>query len=131
MNYATVSVANDGYTDCLKRELDDLADAEAERDAAIYGMVHAMADTAQSNPAEQARLIDEAEINLYALRIRLHGESMGFERAICELLHMCSRRDDPEALKVAADAIRSAIDSEIRRDAGVYGMAAERVALGE
>lgn len=90
-----------------------------------------MIGRAASDPAYCARLVNDAEIDLHELRVRLHGESMTFERAVFDLMHMCARKDDPEALAIAAETIRAEVELAIERDAAVYGMAATTVALGE
>ena len=90
-----------------------------------------MVGRAASDPAYCTRLVKDAEIPLHQLRVRLHGESMTFERAVFDLMHMCARKDDPEAIAVAAETIRAEVERAIERDAAVYGMAAETVSLGE
>jgi len=115
----------------VKRRLDDRDAAEAAREQRIVAQVDLMAGRAHDDPAYCARLVNDAEINLHDLRVRLHGESMTWERAVFDLMHMCARRDDPEALAIAAETIRAEVERAIERDAAVYGMAAETVSLGE
>lgn len=109
-------------------QLDDWTD---NREALIVGTVHNIADICMSDPAECDRIVRQADVPLYDIRVTLHGEAMTWQRAVLDVLHMASRLDDPQAIKAAADALRAKIDTAIRRDAGVYGLAAEEVALGE
>ena len=117
--------------DRLKRQQDDREAADAALEQRIAAEVVRMVGRAASDPAYCARIVTDAEIPLHELRVRLHGESMTFERAVFDLLHMCARRDDPEALAIAAETIRAEVERAIERDAAVYGMAAETVSLGE
>lgn len=131
MNYAALQSAVDYRADRLKRRLDDREAADAALEQRISREVVRMVGRAASDPAYCARIVNEAEIPLHELRVRLHGESMGFERAVFDVLHMAARRDDPEALAIAAETIRAEVERAIERDAAVYGMAAETVSLGE
>ncbi len=131
MNYAATQAAADRYTDRLKRRQDDRDAADAALEDRISREVVRIVGRVASDPAYCARIVSEAEIPLHELRVRLHGESMSFERAVFDLLHMAARRDDPEALAIAAETIRAEVERAIERDAAVYGMAATTVALGE
>lgn len=117
--------------DRLKRQQDDREAADAALEDRISREVVRMVGRAASDPAYCARLVKDAEIPLHDLRVRLHGESMTFERAVFDLLHMCARRDDPEALAVAAETIRAEVERAIERDESVYGIAAQTVAMDE
>lgn len=121
----------DRFWDATKCWQDDRDAAEAEREQRIAAEVDCMVGRASSDPAYAARIVDDAQILLHELRVRLHGESMTWERAVFELLHMAARRDDPEAIAVAAEALRTELREAIRSDAAVYGIAAETVALGD
>ena len=123
--------AIDYRADRLKRRQDDRDAAEAAREQRVVAHVDLMAGHAHDDPAYCARLVDDAEIALRDLRVRLHGESMTWQRAVLDVLHMGARRDDPEAIAVACEALRTELREAIRSDAGVYGMAATAVALGE
>ena len=131
MNYAALQSAVDYRADRLKRRQDDRDAADAELEQRISREVVRMVGRAASDPAYCTRLVNDAEIPLHDLRVRLHGESMTWERAVFDLMHMCARRDDPEALAIAAETIRAEVERAIERDAAVYGMAAETVSLGE
>jgi len=131
MNYAATQSAGDYSFDRLKRQQDDRDADEATREARIADEVERMAGRASDDPAYCARIVNDAEIALHELRVRLHGESMSWERAVMDLLHMAARRDDPEAIAVAAETLRAEVGQAIRSDAAVYGMAATTVALGE
>lgn len=117
--------------DRLKRQQDDREAADAALEQRIAAEVVRMVGRAASDPAYCARLVSDAEINLHDLRVRLHGESMTFERAVFDLMHMCARKDDPEALAVAAETIRAEVERAIERDESVYGIAAQTVAMDE
>lgn len=117
--------------DRLKRQQDDRDAADAELEQRIAREVTRMVGRAASDPAYCTRLVNDAEIPLHQLRVRLHGESMTFERAVFDLLHMCARRDDPEALAIAAETIRAEVERAVERDAAVYGIAAQTVAMDE
>lgn len=117
--------------DRLKRQQDGREAADAALEDRISREVVRMVGRAASDPAYCARIVNDAEIPLHDLRVRLHGESMTFERAVFDLMHMCARRDDPEALAVAAETIRAEVERAIERDESVYGIAAQTVALGE
>lgn len=123
--------AVDYRADRLKRRQDDRDAADAELEQRISREVVRMVGRAASDPAYCTRLVNDAEIPLRQLRVRLHGESMTFERAVFDLLHMCARRDDPEALAIAAETIRAEVERAVERDAAVYGIAAQTVALDE
>ena len=123
--------AIDYRADRLKRRQDDRDAADAELEQRISREVVRMVGRAASDPAYCTRIVNDAEIPLHELRIRLHGESMTFERAVFDLMHMAARKDDPEALAIAAETIRAEVERAIERDAAVYGMAAETVSLGE
>lgn len=129
--YAATQAAVDYRFDRLKRQQDDREAADAALEDRIATEVVRIVGRVASDPAYCARIVNEAEIDLHDLRVRLHGESMTFERAVFDLLHMCARRDDPEALAIAAETIRAEVERAIERDAAVYGMAAETVSLGE
>ena len=129
--YAATQAAVDYHSDRVKRRLDDRDAAEAAREQRIVAHVDLMAGHAHDDPAYCTRLVDDAEIALRDLRVRLHGESMTWQRAVLDVLHMGARRDDPEAIAVACEALRTELREAIRSDAGVYGIAATAVALGE
>ncbi len=117
--------------DRLKRQQDDREAADAALEQRIAAEVVRMVGRAASDPAYCARLVNDAEIPLHQLRVRLHGESMTWLRAVFDLMHMCARRDDPEAIAVAAETIRAEVERAVERDAAVYGIAAQTVALDE
>lgn len=131
MNYAALQSAVDYRADRLKRRLDDREAADAELEQRISREVVRMVGRAASDPAYCARIVTDAEIPLHELRVRLHGESMSFERAVFDVLHMAARRDDPEALAIAAETIRAEVERAIERDESVYGIAAQTVAMDE
>ena len=131
MNYAATQAAVDFRADRLKRRQDDRDAADSALEDRISREVVRMIGRVASDPAYCARLINDAEINLHELRVRLHGESMGWERAVFDLMHMCARRDDPEAIAVAAETIRAEVERAVERDAAVYGIAAQTVAMDE
>ena len=136
MNYAAhgfreLQATVDRFWDATKRQQDDREAADAALEQRIAAEVVRMVGRAASDPAYCTRLVNDAEIPLHELRVRLHGESMTFERAVFDLMHMAARKDDPEAIAVAAETIRAEVELAIERDAAVYGMAAETVALGE
>lgn len=128
---AVLQSAVDFHADRLKREQDDRDAADAALEQRIAAEVVRMVGRAASDPAYCARLVNDAEINLHELRVRLHGESMSWERAVFDVLHMATRRDDQEAIAVAAETLRTAVGQAIEQDAAIYGMAATTVALGE
>lgn len=128
---AVLQANNDRYTDRLKRRQDDRDAADAALEQRIAAEVERMAARANDDPAHCARIVNDAEINLHELQVKLHGESMTWERAVFDVLHMAARRDDPEAIAVAAETLRAEVGQAIRGDAAVYGMAATTVALGE
>lgn len=130
-SYPALQASVDRFWDATKRQQDDRDAAEAAREQRIAAEVVRMVGRAASDPAYCTRLVSDAEIDLHDLRVRLHGESMTFERAVFDLMHMCARKDDPEALAIAAETIRAEVERAIERDAAVYGMAAETVSLGE
>lgn len=117
--------------DRLKRQQDDREAADAALEQRIAAEVVRMVGRAASDPAYCARIVTDAEIPLHELRVRLHGESMSFERAVFDLLHMAVRQDDPEAIAVAAETIRAEVERAVERDAAVYGIAAQTVAMDE
>lgn len=117
--------------DRLKRRQDDREAADAALEYRISREVVRMVGRAASDPAYCARLVNDAEIPLHQLRVRLHGESMTWQRAVFDLLHMAARRDDPEALATAAETIRAEVERAIERDESVYGIAAQTVAMDE
>ena len=131
MNYAATQAAVDYRYDRLKRQQDDRDAADAELEQRISREVVRMVGRAASDPAYCTRLVNDAEIPLHQLRVRLHGESMSFERAVFDLLHMAARKDDPEAIAVAAETIRAEVERAIERDESVYGIAAQTVAMDE
>lgn len=126
-----LQAAVDYRFDRLKRQQDDRDAADAELEQRISREVVRMVGRAASDPAYCTRLVNDAEINLHDLRVRLHGESMSWERAVFDVLHMAARRDDPEALAVAAETIRAEVERAIERDESVYGIAAQTVAMDE
>lgn len=117
--------------DRLKRQQDDREAADAALEQRIAAEVVRMVGRAASDPAYCARLVNDAEIPLHQLRVRLHGESMTWLRAVFDLLHMAARKDDPEAIAVAAETIRAEVERAIERDESVYGIAAQTVAMDE
>ena len=117
--------------DRLKRQQDDREAADAALEDRISREVVRIVGRVASDPAYCARIVSEAEIPLHQLRVRLHGESMSFERAVFDLLHMAARKDDPEAIAVAAETIRAEVERAIERDESVYGIAAQTVAMDE
>lgn len=117
--------------DRVKRQQDDREAADAELEQRISREVVRMVGRAASDPAYCTRLVKDAEIPLHEVRVRLHGESMSFERAVFDVLHMCARRDDPEALAIAAETIRAEVERAVERDPAVYGIAAQTVAMDE
>ena len=130
-SYPALQASAGRFWDATKRQQDDRDAADAELEQRISREVVRMVGRVASDPAYCARIVNDAEIPLHELRVRLHGESMSFERAVFDLLHMAARRDDPEALATAAETIRAEVERAIERDAAVYGMAAETVSLGE
>lgn len=136
MNYAAqgfreLQATVDRFWDATKRRQDDRESADAALEDRIATEVVRIVGRVASDPAYCARIVNEAEIPLHELRVRLHGESMSFERAVFDVLHMCVRRDDPEALATAAETIRAEVERAVERDPAVYGIAAQTVALGE
>lgn len=131
MNYAATQAAVDYRADRLKRQQDDRDAADAALEQRISREVVRMVGRVASDPAYCARIVNDAEIPLHELRVRLHGESMTFERAVFDLLHMAARKDDPEAIAVAAETIRAEVERAIERDESVYGIAAQTVAMDE
>ena len=136
MNYAAqgfreLQATVDRFWDATKRRQDDRDAADAALEDRIATEVVRIVGRVASDPAYCARIVNEAEIPLHELRIRLHGESMTWERAVFDLMHMCARRDDPEALATAAETIRAEVERAVERDAAVYGIAAQIVAMDE
>lgn len=136
MNYAAqgfreLQATVDRFWDATKRRQDDRDAADSALEDRIGREVVRIVGRVASDPAYCARIVSEAEIPLHELRVRLHGESMSFERAVFDLMHMCARRDDPEALATAAETIRAEVERAIERDAAVYGIAARTVAMDE
>lgn len=131
MNYAATQAAVDFRFDRLKRQQDDREAADAALEDRIATEVVRIVGRVASDPAYCARIVNEAEIPLHELRIRLHGESMTWERAVFDLMHMCARRDDPEALATAAETIRAEVERAVERDPATYGIAAQTVAMDE
>jgi len=131
MNYAATQAAADRYTDRIKRRQDDRDAADAALEERISREVVRIVGRVASDPAYCARIVNEAEIPLHELHVKLHGESMSFERAVFDLMHMCARRDDPEALATAAETIRAEVERAVERDPAVYGIAAQTVAMDE
>lgn len=131
MNYAATQSAVDYRADRLKRQQDDRDAADAALEDRIATEVVRIVGRVASDPAYCARIVSDAEIPLHELRVRLHGESMTWERAVFDLMHMCARRDDPEALATAAETIRAEVERAVERDAAVYGIAAQIVAMDE
>lgn len=117
--------------DRIKRRQDDRDAADAALEDRISREVVRIVGRVASDPAYCARIVSEAEIPLHELPVRLHGESMSFERAVFDLMHMCARRDDPEAIAVAAETIRAEVERAVERDPAVYGIAAQTVAFDE
>ncbi|MCZ2094993.1 MAG: hypothetical protein LC121_01755 [Anaerolineae bacterium] len=130
-HHTALQAGVDRFWDATKRQQDERDAADAALEQRIAAEVERMAGRASDDPAYCARIVNEAEINLHELRVRLHGESMTWERAVFDLLHMAARRDDPEAIAVAAELLRAEVGSAISSDAAVYGMAATTVAMGE
>lgn len=130
-SYPALQASVDRFWDATKRQQDDRDAAEAALEDRISREVVRIVGRAASDPAYCTRLVNDAEIDLHDLRVRLHGESMSWERAVFDLMHMCARRDDPEAIAIAAETIRAEVERAIERDAAVYGMASETVSLGE
>lgn len=127
--YQQTQAAVDRHYDGIQRD-QELRDAlDAEREARIVEQVGIMAARAHDDPAYGARLIDSAEIVMDDVRVRLHCESMTWMRAVLDVLHMGALRGDPEAIAVACEVLRDAVADAIRRDAAVYGMATEAVAM--
>lgn len=131
MNYAATQSAVDYRADRLKRRQDDREAADAALEDRIATEVVRIVGRVASDPAYCARIVNEAEIPLHELRIRLHGESMSFERAVFDLMHMAARKDDPEAIAVAAETIRAEVERAVERDPATYGIAAQTVAMDE
>ena len=130
-SYPALQASVDRFWDATKRQQDDRDAADAELEQRISREVVRMVGRAASDPAYCARLVNDAEIPLHQLRVRLHGESMTWQRAVFDLLHMCARRDDPEALATAAETIRAEVERAVERDPAVYGIAAQTVAMDE
>lgn len=128
---AALQSAVDYRADRLKRQQDDRDAADAALEDRIATEVVRIVGRVASDPAYCARIVSDAEIPLHELRVRLHGESMTWERAVFDLMHMCARRDDPEALATAAETIRAEVERAVERDAAVYGIAAQIVAMDE
>ena len=128
---AALQSAVDYRADRLKRRQDDRDAADAALEDRISREVVRIVGRVASDPAYCARIVSEAEIPLHELRVRLHGESMTWQRAVFDLLHMAARKDDPEAIAVAAETIRAEVERAIERDAAVYGIAAQTVAMDE
>lgn len=121
----------DRFWDATKRRQDERDAADAALEDRISREVVRIVGRVASDPAYCARIVNEAEIPLHELRIRLHGESMSFERAVFDLMHMAARRDDPEALATAAETIRAEVERAVERDPATYGIAAQTVAMDE
>ena len=130
-HYPALQASVDRFWDATKRQQDDRDAADAALEDRISREVVRIVGRVASDPAYCARIVSEAEIPLHELRVRLHGESMSFERAVFDLLHMAARRDDPEALATAAETIRAEVERAVERDAAVYGIAAQTVAMDE
>ena len=136
MNYAAqgfreLQATVDRFWDATKRRQDDRDAADAALEDRIGREVVRIVGRVASDPAYCARIVNEAEIPLHELRIRLHGESMSFERAVFDLMHMAARKDDPEAIAVAAETIRAEVERAVERDPATYGIAAQTVAMDE
>ena len=130
-SYPALQATVDRFWDATKRQQDDREAADAALEDRISREVVRIVGRVASDPAYCARIVDDAEIDLRDLRVRLHGESMTWLRAVFDLMHMCARRDDPEAIAVAAETIRAEVERAVERDAAVYGIAAQTVALDE
>ena len=128
---AALQSAVDYRADRLKRRQDDREAADAALEDRISREVVRIVGRVASDPAYCARIVTEAEIPLHQLRVRLHGESMTWQRAVFDLLHMAARKDDPEAIATAAETIRAEVERAVERDAAVYGIAAQTVAMDE
>lgn len=129
--YAATQAAVDFAWERRRRQQDDREAADAALEQRITAEVVRMVGRAASDPAYCARLVNDAEIPLHQLRVRLHGESMTWQRAVFDLLHMAARKDDPEAIAIAAETIRAEVERAVERDAAVYGIAAQTVAMDE
>lgn len=130
-SYPALQASVDRFWDATKRQQDDREAADAALEDRIGREVVRIVGRVASDPAYCARIVSDAEIQLHELRVRLHGESMTWERAVFDLMHMCARRDDPEALATAAETIRAEVERAVERDPATYGIAAQTVAMDE
>lgn len=130
-HYPALQASVDRFWDATKRQQDDREAADAALEQRITAEVVRMVGRVASDPAYCARIVSDAEIPLHELRVRLHGESMTWLRAVFDLLHMAARKDDPEAIATAAETIRAEVERAVERDPAVYGIAAQTVAMDE
>jgi hypothetical protein len=91
-----------------RRALDAIESDPDTIDVAIECEIERLARLSTDDPAECWRALTEYEIDLEGIRVRIHGESMEYGRAVLELAAMIRRRDD-------ADAIRC-VEADIRRE---------------
>jgi hypothetical protein len=130
-HYPALQASVDRFWDATKSRDDDREAADAALEDRISREVVRIVGRVACDPAYCARIVSDAEIPLHELRVRLHGESMSFERAVFDLMHMAARRDDPEALATAAETIRAEVERAVERDPATYGIAAQTVAMDE
>lgn len=110
-----------------RRALDAIETDPDAIERAVAEEVERLARLSTDDPAECWRAIARYEVDTDVIRVRVHGESMEYGRAVLELASMIRRKDDLDAIRCVENDIRVELVAAFEASASLQAKARENV----